>query len=66
MSGDEDNRRMIARRDLLLQIKAVDVRQFNIKDEAGRKIREADRERTRKAAERAERRKAQRAANRKK
>jgi hypothetical protein len=35
-------------------------------DEAGRKIREADRERARKAAERAERRKAQRAANRKK
>src|SRR6185437_4092011 len=34
MSRQKDNRGVISRRDLLLEIKAVDIREFDIKDEA--------------------------------
>ena len=39
MPGYEDDRRMVALRDLPLQIEAVDIRQLDIEDEAGRDVR---------------------------
>ena len=39
MSGDENDRRMIALGDLPLQVEAVDIGQLDIEDEAGRDVR---------------------------
>ena len=39
MSGNEDDRRMIAVHDLALQVQPVDVRKFHIQHQAGRDVR---------------------------